>query len=627
MALLAALIILILINLVRRYKAEKRQRINSETDHGYSNPTIVPPPVEQVLPKHLPISLPTESIQVELNSLSFEKGLSSSDHTSRKPVELMNADKVEIKQPLNQQHTAPNIKERQVEIPPAIIQLAKSKSLESDRDQFTPITEFTNDPLTAQFIGYASVSTFSQAEPLTYPLTIVPKTGSVVKFPKKGRFSNRGYKEPAFEPYLKQCFGKQFDVFTEHHLLVSNGSNPYEPDFSLIDRKNGLNMCIDVEIDEPYSGLSRRPMHCKGDDVLRNAFFSDRGWIVIRFAEIQIHTNPLGCCRYLANVIESMHPTFRAADLDQAPVIGVIDMWTSLQAQKWSGAKYREHYLEINSFGIISDPGHKLIPEESDADRKAEEQVVSSIQIAISPENPKDWNVRNKGPRDERLTFDEGLHQYWIDKNPNTIAVSTLIHRMFPDFDEEYWAAKKAPQLGMTKEAVLQMWHANGEESRQLGTKLHADIETHFERGIQGLTKEFQQFLAFMKEHEGLKPYRTEWRIFDEYYMTAGTADLVVRNATGGFDLYDWKRSKEIKTDGWGKVGFGPLSHIADCNYMHYSLQLNFYRWILKANYNVTIDAMYLVVMHPNLNTYKKISVQNMEQEIDALLESTLVKC
>jgi hypothetical protein len=31
--------------------------------------------------------------------------------------------------------------------------------------------------------------------------------------------------------------------------------------------------------------LSRTAMHCKGDDVLRDEYFTDRGWIVLRFSE------------------------------------------------------------------------------------------------------------------------------------------------------------------------------------------------------------------------------------------------------------------------------------------------------------------------------------------------------
>lgn len=611
MVMLATFIILIIYNLVKRYRSGKQQ------EKSHDVPVVnVPPALPIGPPAHAPIS-PTNTVQ----------GPHITTSSDESPTETGDQGSKGAKRPDEPQKLPPISDKSIVGAEPSIYQEEKSKPIDEAIVPPPPLPENAIDLVTAQFIGYTPVTSFGQPDPVSYPLTVIPKPGCVVKFPKKGRFSNRGYKEPAFELFLKTYFGKQFDVFTEHHLLVSNGSNPYEPDFSLIDRKSGLNMCIDVEIDEPYSGLSRRPMHCKGDDTLRNAFFSDRGWIVVRFAEIQIHKNPEGCCRYLADLIETMHPIFQVIGIDQAKPVESVDMWSSLQAQKWSAAKYREQYLGIDGFGFNPDLRNKLVPDESAADRKAEEKVITSIKIISLSEQPKHWNVTNQHPRDNRLSFDIDLHQYWIDRNPNTMTVSTLINRMFPDFDEEYWAARKAPQLSMTKEEVLQMWKANGEESRQLGTKLHSDIENHFEHGEIVNSKEFQQFLAFMRDHEGIKPYRTEWRIFDDYHMVAGTADMVVKKSTGGYDLYDWKRSKEIKTDGWGKVGFGPLSHVPDCNYMHYSLQLNFYRWILKAYYDLEIDSMYLVVMHPNFGAYKKIQIQNMEQDIEVLLESTLMKC
>ena len=43
------------------------------------------------------------------------------------------------------------------------------------------------------------------------------------------------------------------------------------------------------------------------------------------------------------------------------------------------------------------------------------------------------------------------------------------------------------------------------------------------------------------------------------------------------------------KTDNKFQVGLGPLSHLPDCNYWHYSLQLNVYRWVLENLYGPRI--------------------------------------
>jgi len=68
--------------------------------------------------------------------------------------------------------------------------------------------------------------------------------------------------------------------------------------------------------------------------------------------------------------------------------------------------------------------------------------------------------------------------------------------------------------------------------------------------------------------------------------------------------IVDWKRSKEIKRTAYNQVGKGPLSMVPDCNFYHYSLQLNLYRWILEKQYGKSIVGMYLVVVHPNQGTY-----------------------
>ena len=81
-----------------------------------------------------------------------------------------------------------------------------------------------------------------------------------------------------------------------------------------MNEKNGINIFLDIEIDEPYEGINdiknRKPTHFRFADVNRNNEFKNRGWIVVRFAEIQIHQNPDGCCRFIADVIKSIYPQF-----------------------------------------------------------------------------------------------------------------------------------------------------------------------------------------------------------------------------------------------------------------------------------------------------------------------------
>lgn len=74
----------------------------------------------------------------------------------------------------------------------------------------------------------------------------------------------------------------------------------YIPDFIF---KNE-NICIDIEIDEPYT-LDSKPIHCSNDknEIKRNVYFNSKNWIIIRFSENQIATQPINCCLLIAYII------------------------------------------------------------------------------------------------------------------------------------------------------------------------------------------------------------------------------------------------------------------------------------------------------------------------------------
>jgi hypothetical protein len=64
--------------------------------------------------------------------------------------------------------------------------------------------------------------------------------------------------------------------------------------------------------------------------------------------------------------------------------------------------------------------------------------------------------------------------------------------------------------------------------------------------------------------------------------------------------------------------------HLPDTNYWHYSLQLNVYRMILKEKYDMDVNELALVVLHPNHPTFQVVKVNIMEDEINAMFETRL---
>lgn len=111
----------------------------------------------------------------------------------------------------------------------------------------------------------------------------------------------KGRYEPFFHSILTQKFGD--NIFDNLEFTLPNG-NAFVPDFAYIDTSTGL--CIDIEIDEPYTSDTKVPIHCIGEDDYRNNFFLSKGWFVIRFAEIQIAKYPNQCCDFIKNLIENI---------------------------------------------------------------------------------------------------------------------------------------------------------------------------------------------------------------------------------------------------------------------------------------------------------------------------------
>jgi hypothetical protein len=97
---------------------------------------------------------------------------------------------------------------------------------------------------------------------------------------------------------------------------------------------------------------------------------------------------------------------------------------------------------------------------------------------------------------------------------------------------------------------------------------------------------------------------------------------MVYLKPDGTFAIYDWKRSKEIKFENKYQKGLSPISHLHDCNYWHYSLQLNIYRRILEKFYNVVVSELALVILHPNNKSYQIVKLNMMDDEVQAMWDA-----
>jgi len=277
-----------------------------------------------------------------------------------------------------------------------------------------PLPEEQSQP---KYIGYNPINIFEQTDPFNFPYVIMPKSGCIIKFPRKGRTGRKGFKEDDFKSYLSKYFSNEFKIYDDRFITVKGNSKPYEPDITFTDEKNGINIFLDIEIDEPYEGINdialREATHFQYADTNRNNAFKKRGWIVIRFAEIQVHQEPLKCCLFVADVIKSIHSEFKIpSTLQKVDKVTSIKQWTKEEAEQWSRERYREKYLNLpKGFGYVPETEKQEEVQETDLGELIENQVEDEpffIPPKADPKvssNPKRDLIENAIESRKYLTF------------------------------------------------------------------------------------------------------------------------------------------------------------------------------------------------------------------------------
>ena len=241
---------------------------------------------------------------------------------------------------------------------------------------------------------------------------------------------------------------------------------------------------------------------------------------------------------------------------------------------------------------------------------------------------------KNNHPKDKFISLDELTHIYTINNKSDFISVTTFVHSLFSNFNADEVIDniirgknyKKSKYYNLTREEIKNMWETNRKDAAEKGTKLHLDIENYYNNIIvNNNSVEYLYFKNFLKDND-LKPYRTEWKVWDEEYKITGTIDMVYENKDGSLMIYDWKRSKEIMRnrpfEKYSKIEC--ISHIPDLNFWHYSLQLNIYKHILETKYNKKISKMCLVCLYPENDNYIIYEVPELYEEINDLFQIIL---
>ncbi len=218
------------------------------------------------------------------------------------------------------------------------------------------------------------------------------------------------------------------------------------------------------------------------------------------------------------------------------------------------------------------------------------------------------------------LRFTPQDHKYTSikkeDETINWVSVTSFIGNFKQPFDADTISVKssknkKSKWYGMTPEEIRAAWKSEANRATTLGTWYHncreSDIcsfETMERYGttvpvFKPVEIEGVKYSPEQKLKEGIYP---EHMVYLKSAGLCGQSDLV-EVIDGKVHITDYKTNKEIKTEGYTnwqgmtQKMTAPVSHLDDCNFNHYALQLSLYMYIIL-KHNPRLQFGSLIIHH-----------------------------
>lgn len=223
-------------------------------------------------------------------------------------------------------------------------------------------------------------------------------------------------------------------------------------------------------------------------------------------------------------------------------------------------------------------------------------------------------------------------HTYWDLDGRQYVSVSRVLDNVQEKFDVEKKSrdcAGKGKYVGMSQEQVKKAWSDNSSSACDHGTRIHEALErytTHFD--ILPEDNDLEPMIkSVCADYNGYKRVYNEAVLYHPEYMIAGTADKVLQlNTRDSFvDLADYKTNIKKKIQfysEYNKFMLGPVSHLSDCNYNRYSLQLSIYALMCEHLTKGKVRTMWIrYIPADNFLNHVRIPVSYMREEAIAVME------
>ena len=224
----------------------------------------------------------------------------------------------------------------------------------------------------------------------------------------------------------------------------------------------------------------------------------------------------------------------------------------------------------------------------------------------------------------------DDTHQYFDNHGVEYQSVSSFLNLFSKKFDKEGISKLTAAKQGISQEEVIAGWDKTRDDAIDHGNRIHDNLEAYMKTTQILPGGESLLPLAKSISAEYSQYYRTfqEEIIFSEEHLLSGKTDnrfqhTSSKNSLISFGDFKTNQSKGIQFENkYGQYMLGPLSHLQDCNFIKYSLQLSLYAYMFQQNTGCKIGNLHIMFIPPhNHLAWKKIYVPYMLRDVEAMLQ------
>ncbi len=216
----------------------------------------------------------------------------------------------------------------------------------------------------------------------------------------------------------------------------------------------------------------------------------------------------------------------------------------------------------------------------------------------------------------------------------NFKSVTTVISLLEPEFPAEEVALaienqdilkKKEKYIGLTRDEILEQWRLENEEANIYGTEIHEIMERYLLANKVYIPKSDYE-REIISAFQEIDPMRSpnvypETILFSEKHKLAGTADII-EDYGDYFNVWDFKTNKEINfISKYGHWLNKPVSHLSDCQYNVYSLQMSIYAYMYQMESRKKLGQMGLFYFDRDTRKFRIIHVPYMGLEAKKVLD------